>query len=257
MADRQTISCVTIVYNEEHNIRECLETALWMDEIIVVDSFSTDRTKEISQLYAKNVYQRSWKGFGEQKNFAIEKVTSDWVFILDADERISPALRKEISTLLSSANSATFNAYAIPRKNVFYGQWVRWGGAFPDYQIRLFRTGTAKYNQVEIHENLLTSGPVEVLQGYLVHFTENRISDHFKKIGHYTLLAAREKQKVRSTVYWYHLIINPLVVFLKTYLLKKGFKDGTRGVIFAVHAGMYTFLKYAKLWDILKRSKIP
>ena len=257
MADRQTISCVTIVYNEEHNIRECLETATWMDEIIVVDSFSTDETKEIAQLYTKNIYQRSWNGFGRQKNFAIEKVTSAWVFILDADERISSELREEIEILLSSANSASSIAYAVPRRNMLYGQWVRWGGAYPDYQIRLFRTGTAKYNQVEIHENLLISGSVGTLQSHLTHFTENRISDHFKKIGYYTSLAAKEKQKVRATVYWYHLVVNPFVVFLKTYLFKKGFKDGIRGVIFAVHAGMYTFLKYAKLWNNLNRIQDP
>lgn len=245
------ISAVIITKNEEQNIRDCLQSVDWVDQIIVVDAESHDRTKEIAGEFTDQVYNRPWPGFGAQKNFGINQASSDWILILDADERVSHELKTEIQDLLHSWSPADPVAFEIPRRNIFYGKWVRWGGAYPDCQIRLFRKGKAKYNDVEVHENLLISGEVGALKGHFDHFTERHIVDHFRKFNLYTTLAARQKRKSIGHVYWYHLLFNPLIVFLKTYLLRRGFRDGMRGFIFAVFASMYTFVKYAKLWEIL------
>ena len=245
------LSVVIITKNEEHNIRECLKSVDWADEIVVVDAESHDGTREIAREYTGQVLVRPWAGFGAQKNFGIKQADSDWILIVDADERVSPELRKEIQSLLSSWSPTDPVAFEVPRRNIFYGKWIRWGGAYPDYQIRLFRKERAHYNDVEIHENLMISGEVGKLQGHFYHFTERQIVDHFRKFNLYTTLAAREKAKLQDKVQWYHLLFNPMVVFLKTYFLRSGFKDGIRGVIFAVFASMYTFVKYAKLWEVL------
>ena len=245
------ISAVIITKNEEHNLRECLKSVDWADEIVVVDAESRDRTQEIAREFTGQIFVRPWPGFGAQKNFGIDQAGSEWILILDADERVSPELKEEIQNLLSSWSAKGPVAFDVPRRNIFYGKWVRWGGAYPDRQIRLFRKGKARYNDVEVHENLLISGEVGTLRGHFEHYTERKIVDHFRKFNLYTTLAAREKGKVQPQVQWYHLLINPLVVFLKTYLLRKGFRDGIRGLIFAVFASMYTFVKYAKLWEIL------
>jgi glycosyltransferase involved in cell wall biosynthesis len=246
-----SISVVLITKNEEHNIRDCLKSVDWADEVVVVDAESQDRTRELAGEYTQRVFVRPWPGFGAQKNFGINQAASDWILILDADERVSPELKDEIQNLVLSWSAADPVAFEIPRRNIFYGKWVRWGGAYPDCQIRLFRKGKAQYNDVEVHENLLISGVVGALKGHFIHYTERHIVDHFRKFNLYTTLAAREKRKLVDHVRWYHLLFNPLIVFLKSYVLRRGFRDGMRGFIFAVFASMYTFVKYAKLWEIL------
>ena len=134
---RQTISCAIVVFNEERNIAECLETAKWMDEIVVVDAFSTDRTKEICGQFTDKIYQRPWRGFGDQKNFGINQAANDWVFILDADERITPELRQEIEYVLASKDKDIPVAYSVPRRNFYFGKWVKTAGCYPDRQLRL------------------------------------------------------------------------------------------------------------------------
>jgi glycosyltransferase involved in cell wall biosynthesis len=247
---RETVACAIVSFNEESNIQSCLESAKWMDEIILVDSFSTDRTTEIAQAYTNRIFQHPWKGFGEQKNFAIEQATRHWVFILDADERITPELRDEIENTLVSYTPNGPVAFSVPRRNMFYGEWVRWGGAYPDLQIRLFQKGKAIYNDVEIHENLIVEGPIGNLKGHLEHYTERRIVDHFRKFSLYITLAAKEQAKSTAKVHWWNLQLNPLVTFIKKYCLKQGFRDGIRGIIYAGFASMYTFGKYAKLFEL-------
>ena len=239
-----------IAKDEAKNIAECLGTVAWANEVIVVDAQSTDETATIARTYTEHVFIRPWPGFGAQKNFGLEQVRADWVLILDADERVEQALAEEIQQVLSSPPSDVV-AFRISRKNYFYGEWVRWGGAYPDYQIRLFQRGKASYNDVAIHENLLVDGAVNSLSSPLKHYTERQITDHFRKFSLYTSLAASEKSKSCRDVSWSHLIIHPFVIFFKTYIVKCGYRDGTRGVIFAVFASMYTFVKYTKLYESL------
>ena len=245
----RTLSCVMIVLNEEHRVRRALESVGWVDRIVVVDAESTDHTQDIVRQYTSDLLVRPWEGFGTQKNYGIKQTAEDWILILDADERVSSPLATEIQ---ERVNSWTVNdpvAYRIPRRNMYYGEWVRWGGAYPDRQIRLFQKGKALYNDVEIHENLIVDGPIGDLEGFLEHDTEEKIIDHFRKFSFYISLAAKEQAKKTIMVRWWNLLLNPMVTFVKKYCLKQGFRDGVRGVIYAGFASMYTFGKYAKLFE--------
>jgi hypothetical protein len=181
------------------------------------------------------------------------QASSDWILVLDADERVTEELRGEVRSCLEQWRPGAPVAYRIPRRNFFYGAWVRRAGVYPDYQVRLFRRGMAQYNDVAVHENLIVDGEIGTLVGHFDHYTERRIQDHFKKFGLYTTLAAQEKAKRVQRVCWVDLIFRPLVVLVKTYVLKQGFRDGARGLIVCVFASMYTFVKYAKLWDTTRR----
>jgi len=245
-----SLSTVTITKNEERNIEACLQSVGWVDQIIVVDAESSDRTQELARHYTPHVIGRPWEGYGPQKNYGIQQAIGDWILILDADERVSPELAQEIQERLTTWTFHDPVAYGIPRRNIFYGAWVRWGGAYPDLQIRLFQKGKAIYNDVEIHENIIVDGLMGNLEGFLEHYTERQIVDHFRKFSLYITLAAKEQGKSTAMVHWWHLLLNPLVTFVKKYCLKQGFRDGIRGVIYAGFASMYTFGKYAKLWEL-------
>jgi glycosyltransferase involved in cell wall biosynthesis len=245
---------VVITKNEERNIADCLASVRWADDIIVVDAESRDRTVDLARECGAKIFVRPWPGFGLQKNFGVALASSDWILILDADERVTEELREEVLTCLRQWRPDAPLAYRIPRRNFFYGAWVRGGGVYPDYQVRLFRRGVAQYNDVAVHENLIVDGEIGTLVGHLDHYTERRIQDHFKKFGLYTTLAAQEKAKRVRTVGWIDLVFRPLVVLVKTYVLKRGFRDGVHGLIICVFASMYTFVKYAKLWDATRQA---
>jgi (heptosyl)LPS beta-1,4-glucosyltransferase len=249
MASRGRISSVIITYNEERNIEECLETAKWMDEIIVVDSFSTDRTLEICRRYTPQIYQRPFPGFGKQKNFGIEQASMDWTFVLDADERIPEELRREVEGILA-AQDTQVAAYRLARKNYFYGHWLRWGGQYPDWQTRLFRKGAALYDDTEPHENLILAGKMGTLKNPLIHYTERQIREHFPKLNKYSSLAAAQRARTCKKVHWYDLVFRPLAAFFQFYLRKQGFRDGIPGLIQATFKSLYTFVKYAKVWEL-------
>ena len=160
VARRPSLACVIITKNEEANIQDCLVSVSWATERIVVDAESSDRTADLARAAGARVIVRPWPGFGAQKNFGMEQVSSDWVLILDADERVSQPLQAEILSRIDQWQEGEQVAYEIPRKNFFYGAWVRHAGVYPDYQIRLVRRGSAKYNDVPVHENLLVKGPI-------------------------------------------------------------------------------------------------
>lgn len=243
-----TLGCVIITKNEEANIHDCLASVAWISERVVVDAESTDRTVELACAAGARVLVRPWPGFGPQKNYAMDEASAEWILIVDADERIPQPLQAEIGSRIDAWRPGDPEAYEIPRRNYFYGAWVRHAGVYPDYQIRLVRKGSARYNDVPVHENLVVQGPVGRLIHPMDHFTERRIRDHFRKFGLYTTLAAQEKGRTVRRVSAIDLIFRPLVVFTKSYLLKQGFRDGVRGLIVSGFASMYTFVKYAKLW---------
>lgn len=250
------LSVVVITKNEQENIRGCLETVRWADEIIVVDAESSDETVSHARDYTPHIFVRPWPGFGPQKNFGMEKVAGDWILLIDADERVPPELREEILRM-AQESPPEVTAYRIPRRNYFYGKWVRWGGAYPDYQIRLLRKGAGRYNDVAVHENLLITGSVGTLHQPLDHWTERTIADHFKKFDLYTTLASEERAKTRKTVWWGDFVFNPLATFFKMYMAKQGFREGIHGLILSVLASYYTFAKYTKLWEMTSLVKRP
>ena len=256
VAGKPSLACVVITRNEEANIQDCLASVNWATERIVVDAESSDRTADLARADGARVFVRPWPGFGAQKNFGMEQVSSEWILIVDADERVTPALQAEILARMDEWKDGEPVAYEIPRKNFFYGQWVRHAGVYPDYQIRLFRQGSARYNDVPVHENLIVEGAIGKLSNPFEHYTERRIQDHFRKFGLYTTLAAQEKGRTIHAVHASDLVFRPLVVFFKSYVLKNGYRDGIRGLIVSVFASMYTFVKYAKLWDLTRQSMV-
>ncbi len=246
-----SVAAIVITKNEERNIAACLESVRWADERIVVDAESRDRTVEIAKRHAAQVHVRPWPGYGPQKNFGIEQAGAEWILIVDADERITPALREEIQAVLKTGPPVGIAGYEIPRRNFFYGRWMQGGGMYPDYQLRLFHKTAGRYDDTQLHENLRLRGRIERLRHPMDHDSMPTIGHHVKKMMGYTTLGALEKLKSTPGVSVLDLAANHLGTILKTYLLRGGYKDGIRGLIVAMFAGMHTFVKYAKAYEML------
>lgn len=246
------IAAVVITKDEERNIAACLESLTWADEIVVVDAQSRDRTVEIARRYTDKVCVRPWPGFGPQKNFGLDQTTTDWVLVVDADERITAELRQEILQTIQAKPPADLVGFEIPRRNFFYGRWIQGGGMYPDYQLRLFRRSAGRYDEVLLHEHLQVRGRVARFTHPMDHDSMPGIREHVRKMTRYTSLGAHEKLKARSRVTPWELAANHLGTIFKTFVLRGGYRDGIHGVIVALFAGMHTFVKYAKAWEMLQ-----
>jgi glycosyltransferase involved in cell wall biosynthesis len=245
------LSALVITCNEERNVADCLASASFADEIVVVDSGSADRTCEIARRMGAKVHRNPWPGYGPQKNFGMEKATGDWILIVDADERVTPELREEITRLLGAPEEPSFAAFTVPRRNHEYGRWIARGGAYPDRQMRLLRRGKGAYNDVEVHENLIVDGAIGELRSPLLHFSDRSISDRVTKVDRYSTLSAKERAKRGiPMVGGSHLLLHPAATFWKIYIMKQGFRDGVPGYLHAVMAAYQTFLKYCKLQEM-------
>lgn len=250
------IAAVVITKNEERNIADCLDTLGWVDEVIVVDAESTDRTVEIAKGATPNVFVRPWPGYGPQKNFGIDQARAEWILIVDADERVPEALRDEIVALLRRNPDPETAGYEIPRRNYFYGKWIEGGGLYPDYQLRLFRRTAGRYDDVLLHENFRLAGTTGRLEQPLDHYSMPTIAHHVRKMMRYTSLGAQEKLKTASRIGAWTIATHHLGTVLKTFFARRGYRDGLHGVIVAMFAGLHTFVKYAKAWEKLNvRSK--
>ncbi len=247
---RKTISCVMIVLNEESNVRKALESVQWMDQIIVVDAYSQDGTVAICQEYTSQVLLRKWTGAPDQRNYAIQHATCDWVFNLDADESVLPQLREELEAVLTSPNPPVYEGYFIPRRNFYYGKWVQGGGWYPDYQLRFFKRGAGSYGEVEVHPQFEMIGPVGYFHHAMEHVTFPTVAKHVQKENAFTTRAAKERRKQKRYVTVLDLFGRPLVSFVKYYLIRRGYRDGIHGLIASLFASFYTFGKYAKLWEL-------
>ncbi len=245
---RATIASVTITKNEERNVAACLDSLRWVDEMIVVDAESADRTVELARSLTPKVHVRPWEGYGPQKNFAVAQATADWLLIVDADERVTDELCEEILALLKAPGEAA--AYRIPRRNFYYGQWIRGAGQYPDRQLRLVKRGKGRYNDLPVHEHLEVTGSVGDLTGHLDHHTHPTVASHELKIERYSTLAAEERiRDGKPDAAWYHLLFNPAWTFVKFYLIRQGYKDGLAGLIVSGFSAAHVLLKYAKLWE--------
>ena len=241
------VSVTVISKNEAHNIRECLRSVGWASEIIVVDQFSEDETVTIAEEFGAKIFRQAWHGFAKQKNFAIEKATCPWILSLDADERVTPALRQEIEDKLTKENK--YNGYYIARKNFFCGKWVRHGGWYPDYTLRLFRKSHGNFENREVHEKIVVIGKVGYLKHPLEHFTYRSIQDFLLRLERYSRLAARELPNKNRWSISYSLCLKPLYTFMKMYLIRRGILDGTPGFFLAISYAYYTFLKYYRFYQ--------
>jgi glycosyltransferase involved in cell wall biosynthesis len=249
----EKLSVAIITYNEERNIRDCLESVKWAYEIVVVDSFSADRTVEICREYTDKVCQNKWQGFVEQKNFAVSKASHDWILSIDADERVSDELSDEIRRILKYG--AACDGYYMPRKAFYVNKWILHCGWYPDYKVRLFKKDKGRWEGTEgmaIHESVKVDGRVGYLRGDILHYSFPTISSHLKTINNYTSISAREKFKKGDRAEIISMLLRPPFNFLKMYIVKGGFLDGLPGFIVSALSSFHVFLKYAKMWEIKK-----
>lgn len=252
---RPKLSVCVVAMNEESKIADCLRSADFADEWIVVDSHSTDRTREIAASLGAQVTERDWPGHVEQKNFALSRAAHDWVLCLDADERVSPELRASILSALSAASPP--EGYSCARRTWYLGRWIRHGGWYPDRKVRLFRRSAGRWAGVNPHDRVEVTGRVEPLSGDLLHFSYDSISDHLRTIDAFTSIAAREKHAAGVRAGLGGLLLHPAGKFVRMYLLRAGFLDGVPGFAVAVSGAYYVFLKYAKLWEMQNARARP
>ncbi|MGH7771041.1 MAG: glycosyltransferase family 2 protein [Candidatus Binatia bacterium] len=248
------ISAIVVCFNEEDNIGECLEGLKWCDEIVVVDSFSTDRTVEICRQYTDRVIQRPWAGYRDQKAFAHSQATREWVFLVDADERVPPELRDEIQDALKRFG-ADYVAFSVSRLVYYLGRWWWRGGWYPDYDIRIFRRDRAKWGGSDPHEKILIDGKVRRLRHPLHHFSYRDITDHIARINHFTAVSSMELSRERRCWRWTDSLCRPALRFFYSYVWKRGLLEGFPGFFLAVTAAIYVFLRYAKLRELELRER--
>lgn len=246
-----SVSVVIIAKDEASNIRQCLASAAWADERLVVDTGSSDATIELARATGARVVEHEWLGYGMTKNWAFRQVSGDWALSLDADERVSEGLAREIQEVGKEGSACA--AYEIPRRFHFMGRWLRHGGCYPNYQLRLFRRGSARYDEaVRVHERLTVQGEIGRLRGHLEHYSYPTLSDFLAKLDEYSTLWAQQAFERGRRFRWYHVLSLP-TGFWGRFLAKGGVLDGIPGAIWAMLAGVHSFMKYAKLEE-LQRS---
>jgi glycosyltransferase involved in cell wall biosynthesis len=246
-----TLSVVIITYNEEANLARTLESVKWADETIVVDSGSTDRTREIAECFGAKVFVEDWKGYAAQKNSAIAKATCEWVLSLDADEEVQPALSIEMR---AAVESPTITGYFVPRKNLFLGRWVRHGGFWPDRKLRLFRRGLGRFEDRPVHETLKVSGATGTLKGALVHHAYPTLEGYIAQMNRYSSLGAQMAvKKGQGGFSAINIVLRPLATFIYNYFFRLGFLDGREGLLLHLYHAAYVSWKYAKAWELSKK----
>jgi glycosyltransferase involved in cell wall biosynthesis len=255
---RLKITATIITLNEERHIEAALQSLSWADEIVVVDSRSTDRTVEIAQAYTSKVFVRDWPGYAAQKNFAAEQASNNWVFNLDADERISPELKAEIEALKSRSDdpaSGPVSGFEIPRLCFYLGRWIKHSGWYPDYKLRLYDRAAGRFEGDYVHESVKVQGHTGRLKSNLLHYTVDSASEHHLRMDRYTTLAAREAVDAGKRVSFGSILFSPAAAFVRSYMFKLGFLDGIPGLAIAYFAAHYIFLKKVKIWEATSHTK--
>ncbi len=246
------ITALIIARDEEGNIAPCLKSlqGLAGESLVAVDDRTVDRTLELAEEAGARAFRIEWQGFGKTKNEALAKATGDWVLWIDADERMTPELADEVRSALSKGSDAS--AFQVPRKAFFLGRWIRHCGWYPGYVTRLFRRGRASFSDKQVHEGLVVDGRVGRLRHPLLHYTDPDLSHYLAKLNCYTDLAARELHAKGRRPGPLDPVIRPFWFFLRSYLLRRGFLDGTEGFILSVLSGysvMFKYLKLRELWE--------
>jgi glycosyltransferase involved in cell wall biosynthesis len=249
---RATLCVAIITLNEEANLPRTLASVVWADEIVIVDSGSTDETRAIAQSYGVRFIAEAWRGFAAQKNFAMSLCTSDWVLSLDADEAVSPELAASLQKIIAAPPLRT--AYALPRRNFFLGRWIRHGGYYPDAKLRLFPRGQGAFQETPVHETAMFTGRVETLDGDLLHDAYPTLADYLDHMQRYSTLGAEIAVARRRTgrgllSFLNGVLLNPLATFAYNYVLRAGFLDGREGLLLHLYHSVYVSWKYAKAWE--------
>ena len=242
------LSVVVITLNEAPNIDDALASVAWANEILVVDCGSTDETVALARRHTDRVSHRDWTGYGDQKNHATGLATHDWVLSLDADERVSPELATEITTLLGQG--PTHRGYRIPRTTRYLGRWIRTTDWYPDRQLRLYDRRVAVWSADRVHESVRVNASVGRLRHEIRHHSYLDLSDHLARIDRYTTLLATQLLDDGRRAGPLDLVVHPPVTFLRNYLLRRGCVQGIPGLVVSLMNAYYVFLKYAKLWEL-------
>ena len=253
MAEKISLSVAIITKDEEANLPGCLKSVAFARQIVVVDSGSADGTFGIARDFGCDVFVEPWKGFGPQKQMAIDRCREPWVLVLDADERIPPETEKAIRQVVSGGEGSA-PGYSFPRKNFFQGRWIRHMGWWPDRITRLFRNGKGRMTEAAVHEAVDVAGQVALLNAPIEHYTESRLSEILKKIDRYSTLAAEEafREGRRSSVWG--ALARAELTFVQDYILRLGFLDGRQGLVLSVTDAVNKFFKYAKLSELNRQA---
>ena len=238
------ISATIITLNEQGNIARAIESLRCADEVVVLDSGSSDQTIEAAARLGARVVETPWRGYAGQKNFAAEQATHDWVLSIDADEALSEALEAEIWQI--KKNGPQFDAYTMPRMARYLGRWILHSGWYPDRKVRLYDRRKARWVGDYVHESVQVNGSIGHLDCNLLHYTCSSLSEHLKTMDRYTTLAAEELVAQGRKIQWPDLVLDPLWTFVRTYFIQAGFLDGIEGLTIAFMAAFYNFLKFAK-----------
>jgi glycosyltransferase involved in cell wall biosynthesis len=247
------LSVTVITKDEAADIGAALDSVAFADEIIVVDSHSTDDTVAIARRHTARVFVRDWAGYIDQKNYAAAQASHDWILSLDADERVTPALADEIKATLAAAPS--HQAYRIPRVTWHFGRWIRTTDWYPDHQLRLYDRRSAQWTGKYVHEAVTVNGAVGQLQNELQHYAYRDIADHLETMDRYTTYAARQMHESGRRATLVQVAGHPPLAFLRNYVARGGFRDGIAGLTISAMNSYYVFLKFAKLWELEQRTR--
>lgn len=248
-----TLSVMVITKNEQHNIADCLTSAAFADEIIVVDACSTDQTVEIARRFTPLVYVVPWQGYAANKTIALSHCRSEWVLWLDADERIPDDLGLEIKNLIAAHPQQ--NGFSVARRAWFLGRWIKHCGWYPGYVLRLFRQRHGRFNDHLVHEGVEIDGACGRLRAALDHYTDRDLEHYLSKFNHYTTLAGQELYQRQRRAGIASFIFRPLHQFIKMYIFKAGFLDGVEGLMLCLLSANYVAAKYAKLAELSRCKK--
>ena len=244
------ISVNVITKNEEKNISDCLKSVAWADEIIVVDSESTDRTVELAKQYTDKIFIRNWEGYVPQKRYALSLAANEWILSLDADERITPELKDEIINLSPS----DYSGFKIRRKNFLMKKEITSCGWEKDYQLRLFKKNKTDLNDRLVHEKFVVEGKVGTLNSPMLHYTFSSFKEYFEKINNYTSLKAQELFTKKKKVGAWTIFSHTVSAFFAFFFIRRGFKDGVYGLIISLLHSVSTMMNYIKLWELQNRK---
>lgn len=253
MEDRG-LSVYILTYNNEDTIERCLKSVQWADELVVLDHYSTDRTPEICRRYTDRFFQKEWTNYRDEYNHAVDLTSHRWVMFLDSDEEMSPELAEEIREALRS-DGGRWAGYLVPRMTYYLGRWIRHGGWYPDYKLRIHDRTRGRWEGRPLDPKVRVQGAVRKLKNVVLHYSFRDLTDHMERMNRYSgLFAEGLLQEGRPFRLW-KLVLHPPFRFLRNYFFKRGFMDGTPGLISAVSSAYYVFLKYAKLWELEHRRK--
>ncbi len=252
--ERPSVSVIITTFNEEVNIADCIRSVMWADEILLVDSFSTDRTLELAEKFPIEILQREYFGSAAQKNWAMDRVRSDWILILDADERVPEVLAEEILRLLIRAPG--HNGYYLRRRNIMFDKVVQHSGWSTDKVIRLFDRRHGRYPNRRVHADLAVEGATPTLENHLVHYTYRSIEQYFKKFMNYAEWGAAQGFRDGRRAGFKEIALRPAWRFFRTYVIQQGFRDGLHGLVVCGLQAFNVFVKYAWLWEYHERSRL-